>query len=191
VRRALPLLAVTAVLSSCGSHATPQTTPSLSALLARGKSVHFVVDGTVKLDLNPILARLHPVPPFHVHGVGDASRLGLRADGTIHGDVSGTGTVVVAGNQAYARVGGAWYDLGTVRSAADLLHGAQWHGRGERPRVLQDKLHVTSAQLEDLSGLSVPFGVDGAQAKLTIHLSRWGEHVSVSPPREHELLPFG
>jgi len=186
MKRALMLVAVLA-LAGCGSshHAQPKPAPALSALLAREKSVHFVLDGTVKLDLNSILARLHPVPPFHVRAVGDASRLGLKMAGTVHGEVSGSGSGLWAGKRAYAEVGGTWYDLGGVKRPAKLLRGAQWtvsRGPGGRPRTLRGDLHLTTKQLEQVSGLSLPLGIDGADVSATIHLSRWGEPVTITSP---------
>jgi hypothetical protein len=192
VRRALPLLAVVALLAGCAGHPKPKPAPALSTLLAHGKSVHFVLDGTVKLDLQSILARLHHVPPFHIHAVGDASRLGLTAAGSVTGDVSGVGSVVLSGDKAYARTRGTWYDLGDVKSAADLLRGAHWtveSGQNGRPQTLHCDLHLTTPQLEKVSGLGLPFGIDGADVAAVVHLSHWGEPVTITPPASAVPLP--
>jgi hypothetical protein len=199
VKRALPLLAVLS-LAACGSshHARlkpkPPGAPVLSDLLAHRHSVHFALDGTVKIDEQSLLSHLHQLPPFGIHGSGDASRYGLNATGNLSGEVSGRGTAVVAGPKAYARAGSPWYSLGKVKPIADLLRSANWTvdwDTAGQPRSVHGDLHVSTGQLEQLSGLSLPFGVDGADLSITIHLSRWGEPVHITRPRGASPLPHG
>jgi hypothetical protein len=190
VRRVLPLLAVL-TLAGCGSnHPKPRPAPALSTLLARAKTAHFVLDGTVKIELQSLLARLHPISPFHLHASGDASRSGLTANGVLHGDVSGSGRLVVAGKKAYAQLVDTWYELGRAKTAADLLRGAHWtvEPNSGRPRALHGRLHLTAQQLETLSGMKLPFGVEGADVSLNVRLSRWGEPVTIAPPRTSEPI---
>lgn len=190
MRRALPLLAVLALAGCGGGHEAqpkPQT-PVLSAVLAHRKSVHFVLDGTAKVELESMLARLHHVPPFHIHAVGNASRSGLSARGAVDGELAAAGTVVVAGDKAYAGAGGTWYDLGSVRSLSEPLRSAHWNVAGD---TLRGTLHLSTDQLERLSGLSLPFGVEGADAAVKIRLSRWGKPVSIRTPSGAVPLPSG
>jgi hypothetical protein len=200
VKRALPLFAFLALAGCGGSHEAkpkpkpkPQT-PVLSALLARRGSVHFVLHGTVKIDEQSLLSHLHQVPPLHVHAVGDASRYGLTASGSVQGEVSGSSRVVVSGPKAFGLAEGRWYSMGKVKPAADLLRSANWtvdRAPDGTAQTLHGDLHASSDQLEQLSGVSVPFGVEGADATVTIHLSRWGEPVSIRRPGHAVPLPSG
>ena len=193
MKRALPFVAVVA-LAGCGSShqaqskPKPPRTPVLSRLLARAHSVHFVLDGTIKVDEQSFLSHLHQVPPLHLHAAGAAARGGLKGSGSLKGEVSGSGTLVVAGTKAYARAAGTWYDLGQVETAAHALRGAQWERAGNS---LRGTLHLSTGQLEQLSGVSMPFGVDGAHASVTIRLSRWGDPVAIKPPGTAVPLPSG
>lgn len=182
------------LLAGCGSHSKPKPAPTLSAVLAHEKSVHFVANGTVKIELQSLVAHLHHVPPFKLHADGDASRYGLKASGGVQGGVSGTGTAIVVGKEGFGRAQGTWYSLGDVTKAAQLLRGATWTsetGPGGRPRVLNASLHLTTNQLEQLSGLKLPFGVEGADVDLHLRLSRWGERVTITRPRYALPLPHG
>jgi hypothetical protein len=166
----------------------------LSELLARDRSVHFALNGTVKIDEQSLLSHLHQVPPFQLHAVGDASRSGLKATGSAEGEVSGSGTLVVVGKKGYARTEGAWYSVAAVKPEAELLRGAHWtvvRAADGKPQSLHGELHLSTDQLEQLSGVSMPFGVEGADATVTIHLSRWGEPVTVKAPGSAKPLPTG
>ena len=182
------MLAV-AALAGCGGHATPKQSPPpapvLSTLLAREKSVHFLLDGTVKIDLPSLLGLVHPLAPIRIRASGDASRRGAKAAGTLHGALGGSGRVVVAGKAGYVQVGGTWYTLGRIRTVRELLRHARWtveRASGGRPQTLHGRLHLSRGQLGQLWGAGLPFGVDGADMSITIHLSRWGEPVTVKAP---------
>ena len=193
MKRAL-LLVVIVALAGCGSshraqpRPKPPETPVLSDLLKQQKSVHFVLDGTIKVDEQSLLSHLHQVPPLHVHAAGDAARGGLKGGGSVEGEVSGSGTLLVAGKQAYGNAGGTWYRLGPVAPSATALRNAHWTRSGD---TLHGAIHLSTDQLERLSGVSIPFGVDGADATVTVHLSRWGEPVSIQRPNRAVPLPSG
>jgi hypothetical protein len=192
-RRVLLLLSILA-LSGCGSshrahsqHARPLT-PVLSTLLAHRHGVHFTLHGTITVDEQSLLSHLHQVPPLQLRAAGEASRDGLKGHGSLEGEVSGSGAVVVVGTRAYARTGGTWYDLGRVEAAARLLRGARWMRSGN---TLRGALHLSARQLERISGARLPFGVEGADLGVTIHLSGQGERVRITRPRSPRPLPPG
>lgn len=186
MKRALPLLLLI-VAAGCGS-AQEKPTPTLAALLAHRKSVHFVLDGTATVELLPLLSQLRHVPPLQFHATGDASRLGLQARGGVRGAVSHAGTVVVSGDEAYVNANGTWYDLGSARAPANLLRNAHWRVTGN---TLRGTLHLSTGQLQRLSGLSLPFGVEGADARVIVRLSRWGQRVTIKRPSGAIPLPHG
>jgi hypothetical protein len=131
-----------------------------------------------------LLAHFHPITPFHLYASGDASRTGLTASGTLHGDVSGSGRLAVAGKNAYVHLADAWYDLGRAKTGAGMIRRAHWtvEPNSARPRALHGRLHLTTQQLEMLSGVKLPFGVEGADIGLNVRLSRWGEPVTITAP---------
>ncbi len=199
MKRALALLAVLA-LAGCGSseHAKPKLpeAPVLSQLLESDKTVHFALDATVKIDESFLLSHLHQVPPFDLQARGNASTDGLEGSGSVNGEVSGTGRALVYGPKGYAQVGNTWYALGKINSVANLVRNAHWavvRGPDGKPHVLHGALHLSTEQLESLSGLSIPFGIDGADVDMTLRLSEWGTLIEevVKPPRSARPLPRG